>query len=1031
MAFASGYPKEFEQIHNIVSFELVEVNLSSLKSPILTKIESTGPIWQIMKPDSNQIYCSLLLTNYEFTIQNDERGKYLRAQLIFDTQQNHKLRFKTPLDMYKACKMANDTFDDIHTFAKTFNSRRTNIVCKGFLFTLQAPTLEHGEFQMKYNPDTSAVSVKITKNVGEAVKAVFLTNIKESTILHYGFEIPESVNSNFLSKIIVVYNATTPAKKFFFICSSYPESMTIALNYCMDFFLAGGRQPISKNIIIPEQVLISPPAAPISVEPEEETHEHSHHKHHHRTPEELEAKRKEREKKRAESTLQSARFNLLPAEPDNSALPPKKIVSLQNMHSSVPPPKRPPPPPSVPPPSYEPEPGKQQIPAKQAPIVPNLSEKSQPPKIELLPEPKKVEEPKKQEEIKKEEPKLPQMEIQKATKPEEPKKPVEEPKKTQEVQKEPEEVKKPVEEPKSSPEPQKPPEKIKTMPLPKKSVPEMKIEIKELQPPSNNSVEKRMSIPKLVFTSQKAEEPEKKKVPRLAFNISPSSENLLSKERKQEIPVTIPQEKEKVVKEFKLPPNMRVSLSRRYQETMQSRKEATTRKSTVHKNFIQTDLSFLKEAKEPPPQPKKVEKPKLLPGKFEAFMQKHGKTTKEVKKLELPTLASLASSSIDFKTNSKLEENSIASLLENCLEKIPNTFQDPFSSFDDFNDLDNENLIEKTIETTTSIKDSNLFESVKTSDFSHASEEDFKYASTPQTPFLTEILSVNEGIISSGASRISDSNSSGLQFIISTMLINGFKGASKITDNLNFLDAYDELAQYVPIISECVSKARKGIDFGQQVSLFTQNLLNSCSFMRTIRTAVIHSQWLRKYYSAGSLLRNYNDLEMVLSILQPLLLTHEVEISENPVILSDQTPNNLQRFAFTECFPHILLEDSINQKDQLVQSIKSVFHNGLRPPQISLAAGLQKKGVKAALSQIIEENHQDEDWPEFKRVVSGAQSITDVIVEGLKKKKLHKWFAFIVLSRDILQKHYFDESPFLDFYKAKKIYTILEHLSRR
>lgn len=1038
MAFSSGFPKEFEPIHVMHTYEDVDVIMSTSTTPLKTKIESNGPMWQIMVPETNQIYCVLFLPNYNLTIGSDDDGEFIRCEFLFDNKIIHKFKFKKALEMYQACKDANDNVTDLQQFSKLFNCRRINLLFKGVIFYEQASHLEQCEFEMKFNTDTNSVAVKLSKLIGEVKKAVFLTNIKDTTILHYGFDIPKMINERFLPKVLLIYNSNMPNKKFYFVCGSYPDSMSIMLNYFMSYIQANGKQPDVKKIIIPQEVI----NAAIGGEDTDK-----HHKHRHRTQSEKEAHKKQKEEKRKK---EEQGFNLLPAEPDKTD---HKNVMASLPPTSLPPGFKPPPPPSVrPPPPSTPPPPLEESMQHMSPISPprynhdseNKISQSEVKKEEEVKKPQISVNVKKEEEQKK---KIEENEIKSQISVKETKE--NETKKTTEVKKE-EETKKPQlnVEVKKSDEIKPQENEIKKQEEVKK--PELNVEVKkeeEIKKPQLNveiKKEEEVKKPQLNVQVKKEEETKKpetntkpqlnvevksevKKGPKLAFTISSSSDQLVNNK----------QEGNNDDKGFILPESARgrVSVSRRYKEQQEEKRAnaTATRRSTVNHSVNAVDISFLKKKEEPILQPVKVERPKLLPAKFEEFSNKYSKQ-REVKVPVLSTVESLSTGD-DIKKN-ETKDIDIKSILEKHMDES-NSYN-PFSDLLQFTDIKTDELVEATIEKTTCATDLSLFSEISPEIFNEVTDDDFKYAAQPQSPFLAEVMAVNEGIISSGASRIIDSNSERLQFVIATIFMNGFKGAYDLTSQSNFLDAYMELAEFVPIIKECVESAKKGVDFGQQVSLFTQSLLNNYCFIRTARTAMWQKKWSMKYYTAAALIRNYSELDMILSIFAQLLLTHEVEISYNPLLLSNQQSTEIQRFAFMQSCPHILVEEFANgagfSSEGLLQLMKYIFYNGFNPVQTGIAVNLtlQRKDVKKFMEQVAYADRSgDEDFPEFQKVVQNSEKIVNVFEYGMKTKKLHKFFAYAVLSRSIVDKYYFPEAAISDFYKAKKIYTVLKHIDSR
>ena len=198
--------------------------------------------------------------------------------------------------------------------------------------------------------------------------------------------------------------------------------------------------------------------------------------------------------------------------------------------------------------------------------------------------------------------------------------------------------------------------------------------------------------------------------------------------------------------------------------------------------------------------------------------------------------------------------------------------------------------------------------------------------------------------------------------------------------------------------------------------------------------------WTNSFYRPSALLSNYTEIDTILSILTPIIVQHDIDITYDAFLLSKSNAVDLSRYVFTPAFPHRTFEEMVKvdptkeeNRTRIIQTLSSSFVISYK--QVGSQNTIQmSKTVFKIYDEISDQKINVEDWPEFVNACKEAvsmHSLTHVFGVAFSKRKAHIWFAYIALSRKIMSKYYFDDSLFLDFYKVKKLFSILEHIMKK
>lgn len=344
-----------------------------------------------------------------------------------------------------------------------------------------------------------------------------------------------------------------------------------------------------------------------------------------------------------------------------------------------------------------------------------------------------------------------------------------------------------------------------------------------------------------------------------------------------------------------------------------------------------------------------------------------------------------------------------------------------FTEMTVFEDVSAESVIETSLR---EFEEANIVRFDKFFDFTNfpfISADSFVSRREPLNPFFIRLLSAVNSIVNQEPAAVSLAHGTKFVSMLAALLLNGSRNLS------NFYASLVEFTTCCEAIKPIVDRLNS-TDPPESVSVsFVIEALNRNVLKIFLRDAHRNEEWEKKYYSRSSLIRYGNVLETVLEQLSRLDIFPFL-LSGKFTDLDDVTKFTPEAFQFVE-----IDEEGVD----VVTFLEHTMDN-------SLKSGITLGGTKAFdfIEELCEkyEKLPDKDINEiiqvfmslrgdtiFDRKMKQRQKIHDFWMEGLRRKKLHIWFLFMVVDQDLVKKYYEEDASLADLYRANYITVKLYH----
>ena len=1005
---------DFKQFNETPKWPSVEIEMapSGLKSTV--RVEANGPIFSLFKTGTPTPMYSLSILDYNIAMPDNGKTSLVTFQSIFDNGIIHKFRFKTLTDGYEACLYANQTSKKLIQYSENFTSQKGVGDYKGIVNTSGS----NSPAEISITSIQGTLSLKISKIIGENRKAVFMKFMKDANVCScFAYNPPPAIMGQLVPFTLMFWDQRKPQLVYYFIFNSQQIASDILLLLRMYFIKSGGAVP---NIVTPVKPAVEAPkpVAPVSV-PAGPTITPLTHRTQHTVlikPNQIGEITKEDVKESVqEASDDDDDFVLAPAAPSSlEKATPDEAKEHHHHHHRTP---------------EEKEAHKKKKAEKAAKKAKKEAEKAAAEaasgKTETAPEATKQAEPTLS-------PPAPTQTPAPA--------PAQTPTQPAAVA------------PEKKPEPAKPEVKKEAESEPHKP----RISFQPTVTSTTTTTTPTASPAPEPATQEVKNETEAPRRGRISMQPAVSTTTTVGAEKSSEQAPASGRKSTSIVSEA---PSVvsttsseakttgkgqiqakKVVQSRRVRSALKGSSPGNKNRSTT-RHRVSTDQADEAETTNEFVQKEKTQKirPNFMPGKLASLREKFS-VQKEVAKVELPSYETILGGMARAPT--KMDDSVVTNQI-NQLDSIINEFD-----FDGLNQLpeckieSTTDVISDVIEKTTCINDSDITQFVPMDQFPDVTDSDFKYATTPSNPFLMEIMSIVEVINSSGASSITnDANGSRLAFLVAAILVNGLRNLRNLQSDCLFLDAFIELESSVSGLHESIEAAKAGENIGQQASLFANALLNNQCLIPTLREALHKASWIDTFYRPSAMIANYSEIDMILTLLTPLIISHNVDLTMDNSLLTSASTADLSKFVLTPTYPQCSFEELFTQnltsediKDQTIKLLSSNLLVGFREASLQTPSDKLKKMGLNVISSVIDQKHDFADWNEFVAVAKEATKsgkIADIFEAAYNRRKAHIWFAFFVLSRRIMLENYFEDSNLCDFYKAKRTFTVLEHLMKR
>ncbi|OHT16942.1 hypothetical protein TRFO_12831 [Tritrichomonas foetus] len=407
---------------------------------------------------------------------------------------------------------------------------------------------------------------------------------------------------------------------------------------------------------------------------------------------------------------------------------------------------------------------------------------------------------------------------------------------------------------------------------------------------------------------------------------------------------------------------------------------------------------------------------------------------KDIRKPEKPTIPDFSLYIDDLKKPPpQLASKSIEAVLDKAISSLAE-FDNDFSFKSSTNDnfmTENSIIIQNTL---------SHFEELKIDDFSCFGAAELEARSiieTPQPPnshFLHQLSIVIEQLNSQELTDVYLDSNVGLDLaqLFASLWLNGLKGESLIP-------AFTEFLMFVPNLSKTVDRASKETDKLCQASIISAFLLNTTWIVPVLREIKRRDRWITKYYYESALINSENDLDLILSLLVPIMNHVKFRISVRSSILSTASIEFMTRYILTPAYGYLEVQPYLNNAEMLT-AISNQFGYGLKNyAKIKIGQGTpQISFIMDVVSNW--RGKKDEDFELFSKTsqfIFGQFTIgqkntqlNDFIKFAMEKNMLAKWLIYLLHSRSVAEKYYEEESLFRDSGRAYHVIAAIIKFSK-
>ena len=286
-----------------------------------------------------------------------------------------------------------------------------------------------------------------------------------------------------------------------------------------------------------------------------------------------------------------------------------------------------------------------------------------------------------------------------------------------------------------------------------------------------------------------------------------------------------------------------------------------------------------------------------------------------------------------------------------------------------------------------------------------------------------KMLSQDDTIIYKDTSAISK-----FIFLITCIFINGLRKNS-LDPKRNFVSIYKTLSEDYENINTHLEASEQQKKLYNQVSVFVQSLILSQDLVPFLYFLMFQYDFISSNYSPYSILASGDLLNKLIHIIDKIMLEKNFEFIIKPEIPDEHKDLFISLYKLQPFIEHEL--DEVYAKDP---SSSTFLKDLIRVTDKIIKAGNVKQKPWSFILDVPKKckNISGDDWKvfcTFARSPYGAniyqlsQKLDTFLESAIKRRKLHIWFIFLVISsQDLLNEYYCEDAPIRNLRRAN--YTI-------